>query len=350
KALAYRPFEAEAMFFLGDLRLAPSFDIESAEADLKQAVLLANASGYDEVVANAWVSLVGVAWGSHRFKQADEWAQHALSAIDRLGGDELLRAKLHMFLGNVFSLEGQYEKAIAAQQLVVSIRERLLGSEHPLVARSLNNLAAPLIALGTYDQATKYLERSIAIYDKSLGPDRPDVVRPILHLSVVFFKRGECDKSLAYAGRALITSERAFGPVHSLVATALERSGNALVCLGRYEEGLAQLRRAVTIRDQTVGSNSPSFAYALTELGLALRRQGQPREALHQYLGAREIGKHGPLPGLVTGAEEGIGPAGLDLGNPVAAIAPFERAVKSYEQPPAVTPLELPSARFGLAR
>jgi tetratricopeptide (TPR) repeat protein len=59
-------------------------------------------------------------------------------------------------------------------QQALTIRQHVLGPEHPNVAQSLNNLAALYPAQGKYEQAEPLLKRALAIYKKTFGPHYPD--------------------------------------------------------------------------------------------------------------------------------------------------------------------------------
>jgi tetratricopeptide (TPR) repeat protein len=58
---------------------------------------------------------------------------------------------------------------------VLSIREKALGTDHPLVGVTSNNLAQVYQAEKNYEKAEPLYKRSVEILEKSLGPDHPDV-------------------------------------------------------------------------------------------------------------------------------------------------------------------------------
>src|SRR3954454_17748946 len=51
--------------------------------------------------------------------------------------------------------------------------EKALGSNHPDVAQSLNNLAGLYDSQGKHAEAEPLYQRSLAICEKALGPDHP---------------------------------------------------------------------------------------------------------------------------------------------------------------------------------
>ncbi|HAX74953.1 MAG TPA: kinesin, partial [Cyanobacteria bacterium UBA11372] len=71
--------------------------------------------------------------------------------------------------------QGKYAEAIPLAQRALAIREKALGSEHPDVAASLNNLGLLYIQMGNYAQAEPLYQRALAIREKALGSEHPDV-------------------------------------------------------------------------------------------------------------------------------------------------------------------------------
>jgi hypothetical protein len=55
------------------------------------------------------------------------------------------------------------------------MRKKALGSEHPDVATSLNNLAVLYKTQGQYAMAEPLYVRALAMREKALGPEHPDV-------------------------------------------------------------------------------------------------------------------------------------------------------------------------------
>lgn len=56
----------------------------------------------------------------------------------------------------------------------LTIRERVLGSDHPLTAATLDDLALLLRANGELAAAGALFERALQIRERALGPDHPD--------------------------------------------------------------------------------------------------------------------------------------------------------------------------------
>jgi tetratricopeptide (TPR) repeat protein len=55
-----------------------------------------------------------------------------------------------------------------------SIREQVLGPDHPDTAQSLNNLGALYYSEGDLSEAARLMRRALEIREARLGPDHPD--------------------------------------------------------------------------------------------------------------------------------------------------------------------------------
>jgi tetratricopeptide (TPR) repeat protein len=72
----------------------------------------------------------------------------------------------------------------------IAFREKALGSNHPDVAGSLNNLGFLYKKQGQYAQAEMLYMRSLAILEKTLGQNHPDVVNSLVNIAALYRKTG----------------------------------------------------------------------------------------------------------------------------------------------------------------
>ncbi len=131
-----------------------------AQADVEQALLEQaqelNAAGYPAPL---------LAWQPHLRE-----VTHA--AVQRKSE---LAASLCNELGSHLIHIGAYSEAQDYLQQALSIRQHVLGPEHPDVASSLNNLAMLYYNQGKYEQAEPLLQQALSIRQHVLGPEHPDV-------------------------------------------------------------------------------------------------------------------------------------------------------------------------------
>ena len=73
----------------------------------------------------------------------------------------------------------------------LEIRERVLGENHPDVAKQLNNLALLCQNQGKYDEVEKYYLRALEIYEYVHGQDDPNVAKTKNNLASAYLKQGK---------------------------------------------------------------------------------------------------------------------------------------------------------------
>jgi Tetratricopeptide repeat len=72
---------------------------------------------------------------------------------------------------------GDYQRAAQLHEQTLTIRERVLGPEHPDTLGSRNNLANALDGLGDYQRAAQLHEQTLTIRERVLGPEHPDTLK-----------------------------------------------------------------------------------------------------------------------------------------------------------------------------
>ena len=144
--------------------------------------------------------------------------------------------------------QGKYERAVVVAQKALEVAESNVGSDHPDVATSLNNLALLYQAQGEYANAEPLLKRSLAILKKALGPDHPDVALSLNNLAALYKTQGEYAKAEPLYKRSLAIQKKALGPDHPDVATALENLAALYRATNQDKEALELDKRAERIR------------------------------------------------------------------------------------------------------
>ena len=72
--------------------------------------------------------------------------------------------------------KGDETEADRLYRRALTIKEKVLGPEHPDVAMTLNNLAVLYKAAGNYAEAEPLYQRAITIFEAALGPNHPKVI------------------------------------------------------------------------------------------------------------------------------------------------------------------------------
>ena len=113
-------------------------------------------------------------------------------------------------------------EAEALYQRALTILEKALGTEHPYVAQSLNNLAVLYDTQGKYAEAEPLYKRALAIDQKALGPEHPEVATDLNNLAALYYTLGRYAEAEPLYQRGLAILEKALGAEHPHVAQSLE--------------------------------------------------------------------------------------------------------------------------------
>ena len=85
----------------------------------------------------------------------------------------------------------------------LAIREKLVGADHPEVAKSLNDLADLYADHARYVEAETLAKRALAIREQVLGKGHTDVAQTLTNLAHIHWHQGRYDEAEAVAKRAI---------------------------------------------------------------------------------------------------------------------------------------------------
>ncbi len=218
--------------------------------------------------------------------------ERALEIHERvLGTDHPSTATSLNNLAELYRTTGQYEQALPLYERALEIRERVLGADHPDTATSLNNLAGLYQATGQYEQVLPLSERALEIRERVLGTDHPDTAQSLNNLALLYQATGQYEQALPLYQRALEIDERVLGKDHSGTATDLNNLAMLYKATGQYEQALPLFERALEIRERVLGTDHPDTAQSLNNLALLYDATGQYEQALPLSQRALEIRK-----------------------------------------------------------
>ena len=198
---------------------------------------------------------------------------------------------------------------------ILDMQRRLLGNDHPDVAKSLFQLASLLNAGGDRRGALPLYEEALQIRIKALGSDHPEVATTHYTLGFLFMDLGryqEAETHLTAAGKivtevtqslqillararlanrrdnyelALELYRRAYARtereprVRSYRVSTDHNIGLILAQMGRTDEALPHLRRSLEAYRRMLPEEHPQIATGLLHLGALLAHLGRTSEA-----------------------------------------------------------------------
>lgn len=97
-------------------------------------------------------------------------------------------------IGFVYFHNAKYKEAEPLFQRSLKIFESSFDTDHPNVARGLNNLAGLMLATNRLDEAGPLCRRAVRIFEVSLGLEHPTTLRAKKNLGIFLDKYSEWKK------------------------------------------------------------------------------------------------------------------------------------------------------------
>ncbi len=235
--------------------------------------------------------VVNAAFPTERWQAVDHLLTHALvcaTLIEQYQLESSQAARLLDRTATYLQDRALYREAEGLFQHALTMREKVLGLDHPSTSTALNNLALLYLDQGRDAEAESLFQRSLAIKEKALDPDHPRTAATLDNLAQLYYAQGRDAEAESLFQRSLAIKEKVGGPDHPETSTTL----NNLACLyhtqGRYAEAESLLLRALAIDEQR-DPDYPGTAATLDNLARLYHTQGRYAEAESLLLRALAI-------------------------------------------------------------
>lgn len=183
------------------------------------------------------------------------------------------------FLATSYRIKGDYVKAEPLLQRALSIREKALGPDHPQVIASISNFASLYRDMGNYAKAESLVQRVLSFWEKASGPDHPAVTGTLASLATLYRDKGDHIKAEPLLLRSLAIWEKALGPDTLEVSIRLTSLASLYRLKGDYEKAEPLFQRSLTIQEKLFGPNTQPVASALSDLADLYRDKGDYAKA-----------------------------------------------------------------------
>jgi tetratricopeptide (TPR) repeat protein len=117
-------------------------------------------------------------------------------------------------LAALYEAQGLYKKAESLWRRIVRIRERLVGTRHPLYAQTLQSLATFYVRSDRPHLAVEPQEQAVAIIRATMGEHHPDTATSLNQLAVIYIQLARYKDAAPLIEQALAIRSQALGPTH----------------------------------------------------------------------------------------------------------------------------------------
>lgn len=194
-------------------------------------------------------------------------------------GEGAQLASLLSSSGTALHEQARFPGAEPMLRRALAMDERLMGADHPIVSRDLNNVAMLLKDMNRFAEAESLIRRALAIDEQSVGADDLRLATRLSSLARILQATGRCDEAESLARRALAIAERSLGCEHPDIAAHLNTLATLLMQVGRRDSVESLLRRALAIVEGAYGPDHPIVAAGLSNLAAFLHGTERLAEA-----------------------------------------------------------------------
>ncbi|MEM7160124.1 MAG: tetratricopeptide repeat protein [Myxococcota bacterium] len=263
---------AEALVLVGKTQMATGHYPE-AEQMLSDGFSRAQSEGLDELAVDAGVKLMHLVGDElRRFDEGLTWARHTEVAIQRGNIEGRLVAWVHNNRAGIAMRQGNYDEARRSAQKALSIEADDIGDlDTAAFELSLGNV---YLSQRSLDEAKAHYTRSLELRERAVGSEHPLLLAPLVNLGNIELVANRPASARVLLERGLVLSKQPGEP--SLVtADVLVNLGIALIGvneLGRAEQRISEAREILV---NALGENHPRVAHVLGNLADVYSRQGR---------------------------------------------------------------------------
>lgn len=216
----------------------------------------------------------------------------------------------------------------------------------------LNRVASYYQGRGLLADAAPLREQALTLREIVLGPDHPDTAMSLNDAAMLKYERGEFSSALPMFERALRIQRSQSDADKIELASTLNNYALLLQAMNRTREALPLYNEALAIRRDHFGSDSVEVSQSLNNLGFLLLQTKDLDDALPLLIEALAIrrAKFGSVHANTAQTVNNLAVLYLMRGNMEAALPLAEEAVRIYEQSPGPDHPNTNRGRSNLAR
>jgi Flp pilus assembly protein TadD len=262
--------------------------------------------------------------------RAEESFSAAAAEAEQLADGQPLQAASLEALAQIMLRQQQLPRAEDLFRRALALRERAFGADHPVVAITLNGLAAAYAARGAYSSAEGVLRRALVAVETDPSARR-ELAATLSALGKLYFRQGDYEYAEPHLLRLLELKQQDLGRDHPEVAAVLTSLAALRGALGRHDHAEQLLRKALAIRERVSPPNAAAVVNVRAKLADAVAAQGRRDEA------AALRGRVAPRPAQ---------PAAPPTAAPAPAAPPPAQAAEANDPAPFRSRSASPAAPF----
>ena len=186
----------------------------------------------------------------------------------------VLLARELLRLGELYLQGARLHDACDCFAESTTLRQRLLGDDHPDTRASRAALAAVLRDSGRLPEARQQYDALLEHCICAAGPDHPETLAARSGLAATLARQGEFGAALSLHDLVLDTCERLYGPDHIATLDAVAGQARTLALQGEYSRARMLYERVLEGRQRVLGTEHEDTLRCTQQLAALLRDMG----------------------------------------------------------------------------
>jgi len=275
--------QAQAMYAVGKYDEALPF------AERALAIAEKNPSAGPVYQARLMRDLAAIYWVKQNPKSRALFERSAAVFEESLGRDDPETAYTQTSLGNIYRVDGDYDRAEQVLRHALTVEEKVIGPDHPWLANALRNLALLYESRKDFGRAGEYDRRALEMAERTVGTDSLLYSQVENNFGVLFLDQQEYAQAGPHLERSLAIQEKLFGPDHPPIAIVLQNLGMVAREAKNYPLAEQYYNRALAIRVKAFGPESRDVAGNLINIANLSHSQGDDAKCLEIHLRVLKI-------------------------------------------------------------
>jgi tetratricopeptide (TPR) repeat protein/predicted Ser/Thr protein kinase len=189
-----------------------------------------------------------------------------------------------------YGAAGRLPEALPLFEETLQLRKAKLGPDHPDTLTSMHNLATAYRVAGRLSEALPLHEETLQLTKAKLGPDHPSTLFSMSNLAQVYRATGRLKEALPLYEETLQLMKAKLGPDHPDTLTAMNNLAGVYMDAGLHE-ALPLLEEVLKLMRTKLGPDHPNTVTAMNSLAEVYRASGRLKEALPLYEATLQLRK-----------------------------------------------------------
>jgi tetratricopeptide (TPR) repeat protein len=199
--------------------------------------------------------------------------------IDGRGEGNVQLAQANSCIAGYLWSRGRLSEAESLCLRVLSVIDKQIGANHPVMLGTMHNLAIVYELQARYSDAETVYKRVLAGRTKQLGAEHPDTLGTMHNLALVYQTQGRFTDAEGLYRRVLSARQKQLVAEHPVVLSTMHDLALAYLSQGRFGEAEALFGRVRAERERQLGLEHPDTLRTIRELAKVYRHQGRHEAA-----------------------------------------------------------------------